>query len=258
MVNPSLPIRLSQGHLNLLQVCPPQFQRLYLEQLAPPLSPEQLERLHWGSQFHLLMQQRELGLPLTPLAGELADAQNRLLAQAPEIADLNQGMSRAAEHCRTLSHGDYLLTVIYDLLITYPEEAKIFDWKTYLKPEKTEKLAQNWQTRLYLYVLAATSPYASEQISLTYWFVKDHPRSLIFRYSQQQYEQTEADLGTLLHQLEEYLENYQQYQLDFPHTSQCQQTCPYYSLFRQSGLVWQNLLPWYTNLEEITEVNPFI
>jgi hypothetical protein len=167
-------------------------------------------------------------------------------------------MSRAAEHSRTLSHGDYLLTVIYDLLITYPEEAKIFDWKTYLKPEKTEKLAQNWQTRLYLYVLAATSPYAPEQISLTYWFVKEQPRSLTFNYSQQQHEQTAADLEALLHQLDGYQENYWQHQLDFPHTSQCQQTCPYYSLLRQSELVWQNLLPWHTNLEEITEVNPFV
>ena len=57
-------IHISQSQLTLLETCPPQFQRLYLEQLGLPTNPEQQERIVWGSQFHQLMQQRDLGLPI--------------------------------------------------------------------------------------------------------------------------------------------------------------------------------------------------
>jgi hypothetical protein len=242
-------IRLSQTHLNLLQTCPPQFQRVYLEQLTTPMSPQQQERMTWGSQFHLLMQQRELGLPIQALVSRqpaLKKSLESFLANAPEIANLQAGTRREAEHCRTLMVGEYLLTVIYDLLICYPQEAKIFDWKTYLKPETPEKLAQNWQTRLYLYILAETSDYAPEQLSMTYWFVRNHPQSVTFTYSQPQHQQTQRDLNGLLGRLGHYLTG------DFDHIVNCQQTCPYYLSFFNPKLT--KSLP---TLEEIEEINPF-
>jgi hypothetical protein len=72
--------------------------------------------------------------------------------------------------------GNYLLTVIYDLILLESDRAVIFDWKTYLKPIDADKLAKNWQTRLYLYVLAETSAYPPDSLSMTYWFVQ-LPRS---------------------------------------------------------------------------------
>jgi len=57
-------LRLSQGHLNLLETCPRKFQHTYLEQLNSPANPEHEERQTLGSRFHLLMQQREMGLPI--------------------------------------------------------------------------------------------------------------------------------------------------------------------------------------------------
>jgi len=242
-------IRLSQTHLNLLQTCPPQFQRVYLEQLTTPMSPQQQERMTWGSQFHLLMQQRELGLPIQALVSRqpaLKKSLESFLANAPEIANLQAGTWREAEHCRTLMVGEYLLTVIYDLLICYPQESKIFDWKTYLKPETPEKLAQNWQTRLYLYILAETSDYAPEQLSMTYWFVRNHPQSVTFAYSQSQHQQTQKDLKELLGRLGHYLTG------DFSHIVSCEQTCPYYLSFFNPRLT-KNL----PTLEEIEEINPF-
>ncbi|MFM7904813.1 MAG: PD-(D/E)XK nuclease family protein, partial [Microcystis sp.] len=35
--------RLAQVHLNLLETCPPRFQKVYLEQLNTPADPGQLE-----------------------------------------------------------------------------------------------------------------------------------------------------------------------------------------------------------------------
>lgn len=44
-------IHLSQSHLNLLETCPPQFQRVYLEQLSTPLSPENRKNYPGGINF---------------------------------------------------------------------------------------------------------------------------------------------------------------------------------------------------------------
>lgn len=53
----------TQRLLNFIENCPRKFQHIYLEQLDSPLTPAQQEKPTWESRFHLLMQQRELGLP---------------------------------------------------------------------------------------------------------------------------------------------------------------------------------------------------
>jgi hypothetical protein len=227
-------LRLSQGHLNLLETCPPKFRQSYLTQGSSLPKPENEEKQLWGSRFHLLMQQRELGLPIESLLQEdleLDRSLKALIQAAPELLTnynkQNSQQKREAEHSRTLSFGNYLLTVIYDLLIAEELQAKIIDWKTYLKPRKRDRLARNWQTRLYLYVLAKTSDYLPEQISMTYWFVRlpDKLQSQTFMYSKQLYHQTEADLVELLTKLDSWLENKNNY--SFPHHHDCESNCPY-------------------------------
>lgn len=255
-------IRLSQGHLNLLEICPPKFQQVYLEQLSSLPNPEQQEKQTWGSKFHLLMQQRELGLPIESLLQEDEELKRSLIAlmkAAPEIFLSQRNIWREAEHCRTVSFGNYLLTVIYDLLIADDRQAKILDWKTYLQPQNKTKLANNWQTRLYLYVLAETSEYLPEQLSMTYWFIKlpTQPKSLTFPYSQAQHEKTKQDLTRLLTKLDDWLNNYRDRQVDFPHHSNCED-CPFSQFLLSSQisstdteLTKQNNLTSITDIEEI-------
>ncbi len=205
--------RLSQAHLNLFEACPRKFQHLYLDQLAVPASPLQQERARWGNQFHLLMQQRELALPLAPLLDtepQLESTFQALEQVAPELFIPQPSAQRDAEHSRSLSQQGFLLTAVYDLLITTPEQAQIIDWKTYLRPRARAELARDWQTRLYLFLLAATSDYAPEQIRLTYWFVQvsPQPQALTFTYSRQQHEQTSQALEALLTDLEAALSCY--------------------------------------------------
>lgn len=209
-------MRLSQGHLNLLKRCPRHFQHTYLDQIGSPASLEQQERQTWGSRFHLLMQQQELGLPIESLVQ--ADPQmqrwmSTLTDAAPEIlaTDSTSQTFRDSEHCRILQVQDFLLTVIYDLLITDQFQAQILDWKTYPKPQNRRQLEHNWQTLLYLYVLAETSDYLPEQISLTYWFIQslDRPQSLKFTYSASQHQKTGQKLQRLLNQLRDRLQRYQ-------------------------------------------------
>ncbi|MBD2777101.1 PD-(D/E)XK nuclease family protein [Iningainema tapete] len=227
---PTQLMRLSQGQLNLLERCPRQFQHTYLEQLHSPSSSENEERQTLGSRFHLLMQQREMGLPIESLLQADAQLQSWMTAfadAAPEILTPTlKSHFRESEHLRTLQVQNYLLTVVYDLLIADNQQAQILDWKTYRKPPNKRFLEKNWQTRLYLYVMAETSEYLPEHISMTYWFVQSEgkPQSIKFIYNTAQHEQTAKKLNQLLTKLTKWLEAYQSGE-QFPQVPEGSKAC---------------------------------
>ena len=205
-------LRIAQGQLNLLTICPRKFQHTVLDQFSTPTSPEQQEHISRGNRFHLLMQQHELGLS----RGLSTDREDQQLQQC--VVDLVQAAPelfvpaklRQSEHRRSLELNGYAIATIYDLLILDDSQAQIIDWKTYPRPQNAERLAKNWQTRLYLFVLAETTDYAPEQISMTYWFVEPGktPQSLCFKYNTALYQQTQQDLAQILGQLTEWLKSY--------------------------------------------------
>ena len=161
---------LTQGHFKQLETCPRKFQHGYLDQLPVHINPELRKTQEWGTRFHQVMQQRELGLSVDPILeadAELAEAVNRMVGTAPELFEAQTNRFRQSEHRRTLAFGDFLLTVVYDLLLLTPEAAQIIDWKTYLKPQKKRQLERDWQTRLYLYVLAETTNYRPDQLTMS-------------------------------------------------------------------------------------------
>lgn len=209
-------LRLSQGQLNALTLCPRKFQHLYLDQLGFPPTPEQQERLTWGSRFHLLMQQYQLGLPIDSVGSsrEMQQCITALQQAAPDLFQVDS-ILRQAEHRRTLEFEGYLLTVIYDLLVLDEQQAQILDWKTYPRPQDSRRLTKDWQTRLYPFVLAETGSYFPNQISMTYWFIQagdsetPQPQSLRFAYSLQLHQQIEQDLKRLLNQLTLWLQQYE-------------------------------------------------
>jgi hypothetical protein len=255
-------LRLSQGHLNLLTTCPRKFQYIALDQLGTPTPPEQQERMAWGDRFHRLMQQQELGL--------LADISSDAAKPDPEqpIRDCVTALStalaqalppnprlRQSEHRRGLDYNGWAIAAIYDLLILYDHQAHIFDWKTYARPQNTQFLAQNWQTRLYPFVLAETTDYQPAQIAMTYWFVQpgEPPKSLHFPYSDALHEQTRQDLSQIFAQLGEWLRNYDEGQflpqIDIQ-KGHCR-TCPF--AVRCQRLIEPNDSGWLT-IAEIAEV----
>ncbi|BAY85253.1 hypothetical protein NIES267_47520 [Calothrix parasitica NIES-267] len=236
-------IRLSQGQLNLLEDCPRKFQNTYLEQLRPPVDPKYEESQLLGSHFHLLMQQQEMGLEISKFLEVDDNEQNQNSSKlklqnwmntfaniAPEILtpQTDSETFRESEHFRTLQVQNYLLTVIYDLLIANKSEVQILDWKTYRKAPSKRKLQYNWQTRLYLYVLAETSDYPPENISMTYWFVQSEtkPKNIKFTYSSLQHQQTEKKLNQHLKKLTKWLQAYQQGK-EFPQVPQGSKHCNY-------------------------------
>lgn len=226
-------LRLSQSHLNRLQDCPRWFQTSLIEHRDAPLSPQQQQRLAEGNRFHQLMQQRELGLPIESVLPE-GDKLRRWIEDfdhyAPTCITPNPNRDsitlRDAEHERSLFWHNILWLVRYDLLLLSPNQAQILDWKTYRRPRQPQQLQQNWQTRLYPFVLAETSSYPPEAISLIYWFVEgataeSNPESgeahqcWQFNYSSRQHEATRRDLTHIAAQFQQYWAAYQQGQ-DFP------------------------------------------
>lgn len=211
-------LHLSQAHLTLLEICPRKFQHIFLDQLGFPIALEQQERLNWGDRFHRLMQQRELGLPmqnLVPVDQPVRQSMEAFVQAAAELFQPDANPFRQSEHRRTLQLHGYLLTVIYDLLILGEPQAQILDWKTYARPQHSRGLAQHWQTRLYPFVLAETSRYTPEQISMTYWFIQAEPdpqpkpESYKFIYSFALHQQISQTLTQLLGQLTEWLQRYE-------------------------------------------------
>lgn len=213
--SPLPPLRLSQGHLNLLTACPRKFQHSFIEQLGTADAIAQQERLLQGARFHLVLQQWLLDLPVGSVLAEETQLQQWLMAfqaAAPQILDAEA--QQQPESDRTLEFAGYLLTVRYDLLLLGNHHAKILDWKTYPRPQSARWLEQNWQTRLYPFVLAETSAYLPEQISMVYWFFQTEeatatPQSLTFQYNTSKHEQTRQELMGLLNQLSHWLNRYQ-------------------------------------------------
>lgn len=239
-------MRLSQGSLTLLTSCPRKFQHLAIEQISVPRLPEEEARLQAGSQFHSLVQQWHLGLPVESLA--MADRQlqgwfETFLQQAPQILELpgEPTIARDSEHLRTLAWGDHSLTVVYDMLLQGTVRSHILDWKTYPRPIAPQQLEQHWQTRLYLFVLAETSGYEPEQIGMTYWFFQggrsrhqepgqNPPQSIEIPGDRNQHERTRTELQQRLSQLSQWLTVYETAGQAFPQvppsSPQCQ-TCPF-------------------------------
>ncbi len=252
-------IRLSQGHLNLLECCPPKFQQVYLDGLTSLPEPEQQKSRQWGSRFHLLMQQRELTLPIDSLLTidpDLDLAFKALVQANRDLQEQNSDIWREAEHCRTITSGSFLLTVIYDLLIAKTDRAIILDWKTYRQSRDSKNLVNNWQTRLYLYVLAETSEYSPAQIQMVYWFVKSgKPQSVTLDYSEQQHQQTEQDLADLLNELKTWLSDYRQLGSKLPHRVNCEQKCPYRQFLSAESAEKNCHQDWSKSICEIEEIS---
>lgn len=201
-------LTITQGHLKLLEDCPRRFQYVYRQQLSTPTSPAMLASQEWGNRFHLIMQQRQLGLQVDALlAGEpeLAAAVRALETAAPELFQSVAGQFHQSEHRRSLAFNGYVLTVIYDLLLLTADQGTIVDWKTYLQPLQKTQLRQDWQTRLYLYLLVETTDLSPNQVDMVYWFVRHQdrqtggltPQPIRLTYSRARHRQTGKDLQRL-------------------------------------------------------------
>ena len=222
--------QLSQNHLNLLSTCPRKFQYTYLEKFTSPYIAQSQSHFTLGNRFHRLMQQRELGLSIESILAAdepLKQSFEALAKVAPNVVYGEANTGRYAEHRRVFRKEQFLFTGIYDLLILRESEAEIIDWKTYPQPSNQDAIENNWQTRLYLYLLTETSAYVPEQIKFTYWFIKvpQKPTAITFQYNQNKHERTKKELTELLKQLKQHYQDYQKQKKPFPQVEESKGFC---------------------------------
>ncbi len=216
------PLLLSRYKLAAFLACQRGFELRYLRRLTWPAVPRPEEdeaRAALGRQFHQLLQRHFMGLPVETAA--IGDARLRrwwdLFAQ--NQPDLPNGRI-LTEATLTIPIEQQFLHGRFDLLVIGEEEgrpfAHVFDWKTGKAQDETA-LRRDWQTRLYLALLAegggalwgegAPSGLNPDDIRITYWYVTepDSPRTL--QYSQTEHRQNWQELTAVVSQIQTHLES---------------------------------------------------
>jgi hypothetical protein len=215
---PTNSLLLSRAKLEAFLACPRRFQLRSLEHLPwphVPDEPQSTETMERGQQFHLLMERHFLGLdiPLTTI-GDAAVATWYQAFKESKLAIPNGRY--LPEHRLTVPVGKHLLLGRFDLLIVGERAgepfAHIYDWKTG-KARDEHVLRQDWQTRLYLTLLAEGGAALGgngrslkpENITLTYWYAAQPDKPRIMEYGQAEHDQNWADIQAVVAQVDESL-----------------------------------------------------
>ena len=213
-------ITLSRGRLVDFLTCQRRFQLRYLDNLpwpSLPMSVEMETAVSRGHAFHQLIQQYFLGLKIVPAA--------------IEDVKLRQWWTKFLQFQATLPNGRFLpemsLTVPvgergllngrFDLLVIRNDTVgepfiHIYDWKTG-KPQDEMTLNQDWQTRLYLAMLAEGHHaikddqvnklrVASDNVEITYWYVQEANAPRKIRYNSEWHTQNWAEIQQIVSQIE--------------------------------------------------------
>ncbi|MEM9567374.1 MAG: PD-(D/E)XK nuclease family protein [Cyanobacteria bacterium P01_E01_bin.34] len=197
--------RITQSHLRLLDSEPHRFARLYSDGLELPTHTRNSAANERGKQFHQLLHQQSLGLPIASLVDGNPDLKRYFQAFQTCPPPLLDG-KQLAEYPLASPWGDFQLYGVVDLLVEAGDRAQVVDWKTYWRARSFEELVNDWQTRLYLFLLAETSEYSPEQVSMLYWFAEAPQSYIEIFYSSKAHHKTYNDLANLLDLLAEWLQ----------------------------------------------------
>jgi hypothetical protein len=255
-------IQLSQAHLQSLSYCPRKFQYIFLDQLAMPQLPAIAERQQLGAQFHQLIQQQSLNLDIQPLLQENAQLQQwfEIFRKNPPPMITGEHLH---EHSLRLPFAGFVLIAVYDLIIQGETDLQIIDWKTHQTKPQPKLLAQQWQSKLYPFLLAESKHYPPDRISMTYWFTEQVTTKkqnwITLPYSTAEHEATRRELESLLSPFRAWLDAYKSQQKDFPqvedlhnHCFSPQGQCPfiYHCQRNPQDAAWTRL----TDIEAIAEI----
>ena len=171
----------SQLSLKVYENCPLKFRRRYLDGLYWPAdwsdNYSQKEIVEKGKKFHLIAQRyykrgENIQSDITPedLSGWFEELKS--------FRPYNNLAEFYPEHELRINKNDIKLVAKYDLLYIDKKSKKviIYDWKTTKKRFNNNKLINNLQTKVYLYVLAETGKFYYfddsinfDRMSIIYW-----------------------------------------------------------------------------------------
>ncbi|HAJ60256.1 MAG TPA: hypothetical protein DCP31_14145 [Cyanobacteria bacterium UBA8543] len=159
--------------------------------LYPPeiISPVSDSARCLGEQFHLIMQQSFMGIPIDSLLSnyhQLEQWFSQLQLLAPELWAEKANTWKTHSHRSEYFYDNVILCSNFDLLIYGYEQLEIVNWTTDAQFNLAEEQWQ-WRTQLDLFLMAKTNTYSPEQIRLTYWLLTHatHPIKISIHYSSQ-------------------------------------------------------------------------
>ena len=197
---------LSRYKLDTFLICQRRFHLRFRQHLPwpnRPLADRWAEVREQGELFHRLVERHFLGLPI--VAEAIPDvAVRRWWSLFQNHVTLPEGTAYP-ERSLTVPIDGHVHNGRFDLLILSPDTAHIFDCKTG-KPRSEAELRHDWQTRLYLAMLAEGSAALGQtvhpdQIALTYWYVNDPAAPRTIRYNQACHTQNWADIQAVVSQM---------------------------------------------------------
>ena len=201
---------LSQHKLNTFLTCQRRFHLRFRQRLSwpnRPLADHWAEVRERGEQFHRLLERHFLKLPVVAEAIDDVEVR-RWWSLFQSNVKLPDGKAYP-ERGLTVPIGGHVLNGRFDLLILSPDSAHIFDWKTG-RPHSEAELRHDWQTRLYLAMLAESGAALGhnlqpDQLAITYWYVNDPDAPCTIHYNSAWHTQNWADIQTLAAQIDETL-----------------------------------------------------
>ena len=133
-----------------------------------PFNPNFSSERRVGRQFHLLMQQLIMGLPIEPFLEAYPEMDHWVNQLYPIIGSPTQKQCNVNKGKLI---GEWYIFAHYDLLIEEREKviAIAVDWKT--RNDIFKNIEDSWQIQLKLFLLAETQDIPAEDISIIYCFV---------------------------------------------------------------------------------------
>ncbi len=217
------PFSFSQSSLQDYSDCARRFQLRYIEQLqwpaietAPVMENER--RQIEGQQFHRMVQQYLLGLPVEKITF-MADHSNSenlsrwwhnfVDARTNSLANLDN-RSYFPEQSLSAPIGKHRLLAKFDLIAIQDGRASIYDWKTYHKRPKDERMTAHLQTKVYMSLLAKAGsqfnqgqPIEAEQIDMVYWYADFPSEPLKIAHNSKQDMRNWQSINDLINEISE-------------------------------------------------------
>ncbi|MDF5729084.1 MAG: PD-(D/E)XK nuclease family protein [Rhizonema sp. PD38] len=143
-----------------------------------PLNPNFSSERRVGRQFHLLMQQLMMGLPVEPFLEAYPEMAHWVEQLYPIISIPTQKQCNVNKGKLI---GEWYLVAHYDLLVEEKEKVIAVDWKTgkYIP----DNLEDSWQTQLRLFLLTETQNVPIENISIIYCFVNEDEFPCLYQFN---------------------------------------------------------------------------
>jgi len=231
-----LPLTFSQSSLQDYNDCERRFFLRYIERLTwPAIESEPVlenERIQMeGQLFHRLVQQYWLKLPVENLT-RLANTPTLNLWWENFLGynfDLDE-YEIFPELSLNSQVGKHRLTAKYDLVAVGDDKIFIFDWKTYKKKPRKERIAKTYQTRVYRSLLVQAGGFLNndrsvnpEMVEMVYWFANFPNNSIRFSYNTSQSNRDWQHLESMISRIDA--------QEDYPMTQDEKKCsyCPYRS-----------------------------